>query len=210
MPRARWILGGLAIAALCVLLLLRARSTGEVREHPTALVPSATGMALEAWDGGALSATTHDRRVRDELRRRIIEGLLLPLDGGRAPAVAEASATAPAITPPRAYGENDPLDRQYIQHVVREELVPLARACYEQLLEREPDAGGRVSLHFGIVGDAKLGGYVDDASIDAGTPEDIQDPEMQTCMRESMMSIAFAPPAKGGAVTVDYPLVFSP
>jgi hypothetical protein len=154
----------------------------------------------------------HDRHVRDELRRKILESW------ARAAREAGASedpgsaggSTATTVLAARAYGEDQKLDKEYIQHVMREELFPLARQCYEQLLERQPDAGGRVTLSYSIVGDAQLGGYVDDTSIDAGAPDDIQDPEMLTCMRESMNSVSFAPPKTGGAVTVDYPIELAP
>ena len=206
----RWIIGGLAVVALVVALLARERGRAVPPAAPGETPVAASAAQLDAWDGGAITKTTHDRRIRDELQRRIIEALLrAPLDGGSTTAEDPTSGTAP-VPPPRAYGDNTELDHAYIQHVMREDLFPLAMQCYQQLLERQPDAGGKVVLHFGIVGDPHLGGYVDDATIDAGTPEDIQDPEMQTCIRESMLSVAFAPPAKGGAVTVEYPFEFSP
>lgn len=213
MQRRTWIAGGLAVVVLVVVAWL-AREHGSVARTgtPGETPGAASAASLEAWDGGGpITRTTHDRRIRDELQRRIIESLLLgPLDGS-APTAAAAPAAGTAPPPqPRTYGDDRDLDRAYIQHVMREDLFPLAQQCYEQLLERQPDAGGKVMLHFGIVGDPHLGGYVDDATIDAGTPEDIQDPEMQTCIRESMLSIAFAPPDKSGAVTVDYPIEFSP
>ena len=210
MERRTQIVGGLAVVALALVAWLVHERDGGVRPGARGTPgASATSAApVEAWDGGAITKTTHDRRIRDELQRRIIESLLAPLDGGPTPA--EAPGSGPSTSPPRAYGNNTDLDRAYIQQVMREDLFPLARQCYDQLLERQPDAGGKISLHFGIVGDAHLGGYVDDATIDAGTPEDIQDPEMLTCIRESMLSVAFAPPTKGGAVTVDYPFEFSP
>ena len=37
----------------------------------------------------------------------------------------------------------------------------------------------------------------------------ITDPEFQTCVRESMMSVSFAAPPNDGEVTVVYPITFS-
>lgn len=38
----------------------------------------------------------------------------------------------------------------------------------------------------------------------------ITDPEVQICLRESMMSVSFDAPPRGGEVTLVYPLAFSP
>ena len=59
-----------------------------------------------------------------------------------------------------------------------------------------------------IVGDAKSGGIVDQAKINERT--DIADRELATCLRESMLSMVFAPPENNGWVTVTYPFRFSP
>jgi hypothetical protein len=63
-------------------------------------------------------------------------------------------------------------------------------------------------LDFVIVGDAKVGGIVDQAAVDEKS--DIADPEFVTCVRESMLSMVFAPPANDGWVTVVYPILFAP
>lgn len=209
MPRRAIALLLVVLAALAIALLLRGRA------------PEAGGTAAGAASGTTATSsaaspaeTRHDRRARDELRRKVLEAWTRAAAEAGATAVDEpgggGAASSPTVLAARAYGENQELDGEYIQHVMREELFPLARQCYEQLLERQPDAGGRVTLSYSIVGDAQLGGYVDDASIDAGAPDAIQDPEMQTCMRESMNSISFAPPKTGGAVTVEYPIEFAP
>jgi len=49
---------------------------------------------------------------------------------------------------------------------------------------------------------------VDDVKLGDGTT--IDDKEMQTCLRESMMSVTFDAPPEGGEVTVVYPVLFSP
>jgi hypothetical protein len=40
---------------------------------------------------------------------------------------------------------------------VREQYIPAARSCYEELLGRQPSAGGKVVLEFAIVGDGDAG-----------------------------------------------------
>jgi hypothetical protein len=81
-------------------------------------------------------------------------------------------------------------------------------ACYESALAREPALRGRVVVDFMIVGDAKVGGIVDQAEINLRS--DIGDEELRSCIRESMLSMVFAPPDNNGWVTVTYPFVFSP
>ena len=67
-------------------------------------------------------------------------------------------------------------------------------------------------LWFKIVGDEKLGGVVEeDDEHDGGTiSEWTGDAKMETCIRDLLMSVTFPPPAKGGVVTIGYPIVFSP
>lgn len=36
------------------------------------------------------------------------------------------------------------------------------------------------------------------------------DAKMETCVRESLMTVTFPPPAKGGVLTVIYPVVLEP
>ncbi len=64
--------------------------------------------------------------------------------------------------------------------------------------ERSHDHGDR----------ALVAGIVDEATIDrdAGT---LPDEQLETCFRESMMSMAFAPPPHGGTVTVIYPFTLA-
>jgi hypothetical protein len=102
------------------------------------------------------------------------------------------------------------MDPKYIQGVVRADLFPMAVKCYEELLSRkkDADAAGRVVIRFTIAGDAKIGGFVENAEVevDGGLADD----RLVTCMRESFMSLAFRPPAGGGVVTVSYPIELSP
>jgi len=37
----------------------------------------------------------------------------------------------------------------------------------------------------------------------------LRDPDVIECLRESFLGVTFPPPKGGGAVTVEYPIVFS-
>lgn len=98
--------------------------------------------------------------------------------------------------------------RDYIRNVMREQYFPVARDCYEELLARQPTAGGRVTLEFAIVGDGDAG-VVDRVELRDDTT--IDDPEFVLCMRESMYTAVFEPPPPGTSeTTVVYPVVLAP
>jgi hypothetical protein len=92
---------------------------------------------------------------------------------------------------------------------VREQYFPVARDCYQELLERQPNAGGKIVLEFAIVGNADAG-VVDRVAI-RDDEDTIEDPEFQLCMRESMYTAVFEPPPPGvEETTVVYPVMLAP
>ncbi|HMJ54344.1 MAG TPA: AgmX/PglI C-terminal domain-containing protein, partial [Polyangiaceae bacterium] len=108
-------------------------------------------------------------------------------------------------------GSNGPshnLSREYLQQRIREDFYPMAKVCYEGALAKQPELRGQIVIDFVIVGDAKVGGIVDQAKINDRT--DVTDVTFLECIRESMLSMVFAPPDNGGWVTVTYPFKFSP
>lgn len=99
---------------------------------------------------------------------------------------------------------------QYIRSVMREQFIPLARQCYENMSAKHPGVTLKVELDFRIVGDRRVGGVVDQASLSRGDGGAPLDPEFERCMTESMMSVSFDAPPNGGQITVKSPLVLSP
>ena len=203
----RLAIGGLGLAVLVAILFLVLhrpfrREAGSTRADSSQEERSADRAAsLTTWDGGAIGRTIADRRVRDALRKRIFDGWAADPASNLPP-----SPTSFPARPP----EGTAMDPKYIQDVMRSDLMPMASKCYEELLVRQPDAGGRVMMTFKIVGDDALGGIVEDADIDDTEPEAIHDEKLATCIRESLSTLAFPPPAKDGWVTVGYPIVFQP
>ncbi len=151
---------------------------------------------------GAIAKTIHDRRTRDELRQRILQGWAQG-EGETATAARQGKFL------PAPEGDGGGMDPKYIQEVVRGEFLPMAKECYDDYLSRKADASGMssITMKFEIVADEKHGGIVEDLDVsqDGGL-----DNEMKTCMHESFMTVAFRPPARGGTVTVEYPISFSP
>jgi hypothetical protein len=143
--------------------------------------------------------TLHDRQARDAVRERLVAAW------SRAGSTPTATPAAYAPMPEAPDGGVDP---GYVRERVREDFIPMARQCYDELLARAPDAGGRIVVNFTIVGDEKVGGVIDEASI--GDASTLTDERMATCFRESMMSMAFRPPKGAGKVTVEYPFELAP
>lgn len=146
-----------------------------------------------------------DRLRADGVRERAAERGVARRAGGMASATA---SPASASEPPPMTVEEEQRRRQYIQSAVREQYIPIARACYEELLGRQPTAAGQVVMSFAIVGDGK-DGVVSEVELADGTTMD--DSELTLCMRESMYATIFEPPPPGAeATTVVYPLTLAP
>ncbi len=174
----------------------------ESNPHAIAAAP------VEARDAGfaAPDHTVRDRATRDIVRARIYR------------AWAEAMGTPPAqadpLHAPMPMLDGGNVDPNYLGERVREDFLPMAKACYEQFLERAPGQQGRVVMRFVILGNPHVGGVVDEAELDGadGGMGDggTGDPEFATCLRESMMAMAFRPPPESGRVDVTFPFTFRP
>ena len=166
---------------------------------PSAPAPSTTPSA--STTPSTKAGHLRDKKVRDELRQRILAGWAADGEDEETRTAAKAGRFVPR---PNADGRG--IDPKYIQEAVREDLFPMAKQCYEDLLARKPDAGGRLEMEFTIAGDDKIGGIVEEASI--AKTSTLQDERMATCVRESLMTVSFPPPAHDGVVTVVYPIIF--
>ncbi|MBX3230257.1 MAG: hypothetical protein KF837_23245, partial [Labilithrix sp.] len=127
-------------------------------------------------------------------------------------AAAKASASAPAASAPetaaeRGHRETNDIEEygRFISQAIRDDFVPLARDCAKQLAARKPDAHGTAVVAFELLGDAKIGGVVNEAEIDHAK-SDLVDPEFETCVSESLMSVYFDPPPAGGRATLSFPV----
>jgi hypothetical protein len=113
---------------------------------------------------------------------------------------------------PAPEGEGNQAQRplgKYIQETMQQQFVPLAGSCYEQLLERDPRARGKLVLDLEVVGDQSTGGVVNDVALGEGTT--FQDEEFATCVSESLYSTVFdAPPDDEKSVTISYPIELEP
>ncbi|APR77399.1 Hypothetical protein A7982_02746 [Minicystis rosea] len=157
----------------------------------------------------AVPSSVESRRARDAMRAEILEAMRRRAAASpvaASPAAPRAVASAPAAAGDEPRGHYEP---SYIREHFREDMFPLLRQCYEGALERRPKLAGKLVLGFDIVGDPSVGGIVEEASFAEGST--LQDPEMETCVRESLMTLTFdKPPTGGGRVSVKYPVEFAP
>ena len=208
----------LAVALLALLAAvwfwIRRNELPAWRGAKTAVPSSANGSAEEARSLRSSSTepeapantafsppttTRRDKELREQARVRILQAMGTPDDksGSAKPTLLE-----PPKPPPPA------LDKDYIQARIHEDFLPMAKDCYETALKRDGGLGGKMVFQFAIVGDESVGGIVESAELDPTSTLD--EAELVTCMRESLLSVTFPPPPKGGRVTVTYPFELSP
>jgi len=169
--------------------------------------PSAAGTAHSLTPAmPPYTEPVHDRARADALRK-----LLFALYASRLEPAADAGVPSPTRMPaPAATGNQaDKALGQYVARVMREQFVPLAGSCYEELLSRHPEARGNVTLKFSIMGDDAAGGVVVDAALGKGAK--LGDEQFAVCVEESLYSVVFEPPPTGHpTVTVEQSLELAP
>lgn len=97
-------------------------------------------------------------------------------------------------------------DHGYLMKVMNEELMPLVDECYELARASKPALAGTLVLDVQILGDEEIGGVVD--SVAPANINEVDDPTMNECVRESLLSITLPAPPKGGrdAIWLSVPL----
>jgi hypothetical protein len=189
----------------------RAAAEGRAALEPEATPPASAQGARSPARGGAAAERQRADQIRDTLRRARA-GRAAPPPSQSSPARGASAQEAPAAHMPALEGEGNQAERplgRYVQTTIRQQFIPLAVSCYEQLLERMPQARGKVVLELTIVGDSDVGGVVDDVQLGEGTT--LEDEELSTCVSESLYSTVFdAPPEGEDSVTVSYPIELEP
>lgn len=109
-----------------------------------------------------------------------------------------ANVSVPAGDPVVSGG----LTSQEIMAVIRANLNQI-RHCYETLLQRSPNAAGKMTVNFTI----GINGRVTDVGVGASS---ISDSTMRGCVTGAVRRWPFPQPRGGQPVTVNYPFVFNP
>ena len=190
------------------------RPRAEVGEAESHSLPTSAAQAGDPEQDRPRTGPRLDRekadRMREQIRALVAEAG--PLLLGSVPSAEPSALAAPSFRTMPVVPDGDSgdtrVDPDYIKKRIREDLLPLAKQCYVTALEKRPRLGGRLGVYFRVIGDKKVGGVVDEVKIMADTTLD--DAEMQTCVKESMMSVTFDAPPENGKLTVVYPILFSP
>ena len=94
------------------------------------------------------------------------------------------------------------LTAQEISAVIRANLNQI-RHCYEQLLQRSPNASGKISVKFEIA----VNGRISSVGVTNST---VSDARMRSCVTGKIKRWDFPKPRGGQPVSVTYPFVFNP
>lgn len=114
--------------------------------------------------------------------------------GGHGRANVNIAADAPGVS--------GGLTAQEIMAVIRAHLNEI-RHCYEQLLQRSPNASGKIAVEFVVA----LAGNVSSVKV---TESSLNDSVMRGCVTGKIQRWDFPKPRGGSPVTVNYPFVFNP
>ena len=162
--------------------------------------PPATGVghsidAVASQDAAGARSTA--RAKRDALREQILRQLAQRPAGGGAPSPAAGSSSEPA-----SGGLRNRLDElhQPVVDQVNRDFMPLASECIDQAQARLPQLAGMIALSMETVADEQLGAVVDVA--DPAPSNQIGDPLLFECLRESAFSLSLPPPPTGGRMKV--------
>jgi hypothetical protein len=140
------------------------------------------------------------RAKRDALREQILRQLAqrpAPSGGARSPAAAAGSSSEPA-----SQGLRNRLDElhQPVVDQVNRDFMPLASECVDQAQARAPQLAGMIALSMETVADEQLGAVVD--VTEPAPSNQISDPLLFECLRESAFSLTLPPPPIGGRMKV--------
>lgn len=185
-----------------------AASSSPANDEPSS-TPKNTPLAAASEAASAVAKNPDGTPVLDRAKADAIRARLKALYG-EAPATPETAQNKPNPQYPVMPHDPDRNDvlKDYIHQRIKDDYVPLAKSCYENTLVKHPQLGGRLVMSFRIVGDRRVGGVVDSSEIDPSST--IQDEELSTCMKESMMAVSFDAPPDDKPVTVKYPIELSP
>jgi hypothetical protein len=161
---------------------------------------------------------TRSKAERDALRVRIVEALARR-DGAaeRKPAAEDEGPAERTKTRAGAAAEEAPasgglVDRSgnhgYLMKVMNEDLMPLVDECYELARATNPELAGKLVLDVAILGGEDIGGVVE--SVAPAANNELTDPTLGECVRESLLSATLPAPPHGGDDAIMLDLRLSP
>jgi len=207
----------LAVLAIGGFWLTRARRQRNVHSE-VATAKTESGSEAGAAERESIGAarrrpSAESRRRADELRGRLSVLRSEKINRATPPTAAErVEKPKPASRMPAPQSSGNQAQEalgKYVRSTVREQFLPMAKGCYEELLLRQPNARGKLVLDVAVGGDPSVGGVVE--SVKVAPESTINDESTVTCIVESMMALVFdAPPEGHDRIDFKYPFDFSP
>lgn len=118
-----------------------------------------------------------------------------------APRVREAAPPSTGLTK-HVEGYDQLLDE------LNKDFLPLSDECISNALARAPELRGLLAINFELVVDEELGAVIEHA--DMGANNEVHDPELQECVRESLLSMILSPGAADGSAALAITLEVEP
>jgi hypothetical protein len=181
-----------------------ASASAPVQERAAAPPAAATGVGhssevLASQHAAAERSTA--RAKRDALREQILHQLAQRAVAPSGGTPAAGSSTDPP-SDPASGGLRNRLDErhQLVVDQLNRDFMPLANDCVEQAQARTPQLAGMIALSMEAVADEQLGAVVD--SAEPAPSNQVIDPLLFECLRESAFSLTLPPPPTGGRMKV--------
>ena len=130
---------------------------------------------------------------------------------------AEAAKLAEPSALPNPDPDSDPPPKGLTKHVegydqlideLNKDFLPLSDECIADALARAPELRGQLAINFELVVDEDLGAVIEHADI--GPNNEVHDPELQECVRESLLSMLLSPGAADGSAALSITLEVEP
>lgn len=166
----------------------------EQTDEPPAAA-TATGSSATASGGTRPDSPREQARARrDALREQILRALANAQAGTNAPPPSHEIAPPPVYPPGNLHDRIG--GRDALAASLNKDFMPLAHECIDRAQKRVPGMRGMLALGIETVADRELGAVVEAA--DAAPNNEIGDPDLLECIRESALSLRLPPPPANG------------
>lgn len=122
---------------------------------------------------------------------------------GRGCEPGRARARAGERDPPTANDDGDTgltnrlgPEHEALTKAINAELIPLTEECIELATARGPAPRGMLAIDVSAIGDEDVGAVVE--SVEFPEANELHDPELLECVRESSLAMNLPPPPEGG------------
>lgn len=176
-----------------------------VTAKPGAVPERATSGGRASADPGVASEPNNGGKAAASSRAHIRAQILAAAAAADASRLGAANSGRPVSTGTARDGEPEYGPGNLRMHVaghdalhaeLNHDFMPLADECIDHARARTPSLEGMLAIGFEIVADQELGAIIDE--VEFADTNEIDDPELQQCVRESLASLMLPPGAQTG------------